>query len=82
MSPRAPLSSSAGSAARHGNRLGIVTFGNGSDNVMPPAGGRKGMLSLLRALADEPAEEGGGVTSPARALTLVGARRRRRQASS
>ena len=62
-------------AARRGNRLGIVTFGNGSDNVMPPAGGRKGMLSLLRALADEPAEEGGGVTSPARALTLVGATR-------
>jgi uncharacterized protein (DUF58 family) len=62
-------------AARRGNRLGIVTFGNGADNVMPPAGGRKGMLSLLRALADEPAEEGGGVTSPARALTLVGATR-------
>ncbi len=62
-------------AARRGNRLGIVTFGSGPDNVMPPAGGRRGMLSLLRALATEPAEEGGGVTSPARALTLVGATR-------
>ena len=45
-------------AARRGNRLGIVTFGTGADNVMPPAGGRKGMLGLLRALADR-ARRGG-----------------------
>jgi uncharacterized protein (DUF58 family) len=62
-------------AARRGNRLGIVTFGNGPDVVMPPAGGRRGMLGLIRALGTEPAEEGGGVTSPARALALVGATR-------
>jgi uncharacterized protein (DUF58 family) len=62
-------------AARRGNRLGIITFGAGADDVMPPVGGRRGMLSLLRALATEPAEEGGGVTSPARALSLVGATR-------
>ena len=60
-------------AARRGNRLGIVTFGAGPDAVTPPAGGRLGMLGLLRALDNEPAEEGGGQTSPARALTLVGA---------
>ena len=42
---------------------------------MPPAGGRRGMLGLIRALATEPAEEGGGPTSPARALALVGATR-------
>ncbi len=30
---------------------------------------------MIRALATEPAEEGGGVTSPARALALVGATR-------
>jgi uncharacterized protein (DUF58 family) len=62
-------------AARRGNRLGIVTFGSGPDVVTPPAGGRRGMLGLLRAVATEPAEEGGGVTSPARALALVGATR-------
>jgi uncharacterized protein (DUF58 family) len=62
-------------AARRGNRLGIVTFGAGPDRVMPPAGGRRGMLSLIRALDTEPAEEGHGPTSPARALALVGATR-------
>ena len=62
-------------AARRGNRLGIVTFGAGPDRVMPPAGGRRGMLSLIRALDSEPAEEGHGQTSPARALALVGATR-------
>jgi uncharacterized protein (DUF58 family) len=62
-------------AARRGNRLGIVTFGAGPDRVMPPAGGRRGMLSLLRALDTESAEEGHGPTSPARALALVGATR-------
>jgi len=62
-------------AARRGNRLGIVTFGNGADTVLPPAGGRRGMLGLIRALETEPPEEGHGPTSPARALALVGATR-------
>ena len=60
-------------AARRGNRLGVVTFGSGRENVSPPAGGSRGMLGLLRAIATEPPEEGGGQTSPARALALVGA---------
>jgi uncharacterized protein (DUF58 family) len=60
-------------AARRGNRLGVVTFGSGRENVSPPAGGSRGMLGLLRAIAIEPPEEGGGQTSPARALALVGA---------
>jgi uncharacterized protein (DUF58 family) len=62
-------------AARRGNRLGIVTFGGGSDTVLPPAGGRRGMLGLIRALETEPPEEGHGPTSPAKALALVGATR-------
>ena len=62
-------------AARRGNRLGIITFGSGPDRVTPPAGGRNGMLGLLHALETEPAEEGGGQTSPVRALALVGATR-------
>ena len=60
-------------AARRGNRLGVVTFGAGREIVSPPAGGSRGMLGLLRAIATEPPEEGGGQTSPARALALVGA---------
>ena len=60
-------------AARRGNRLGVVTFGAGREAVSPPAGGNRGMLGLLRAIATEPPEEGGGETSPARALGLVGA---------
>jgi uncharacterized protein (DUF58 family) len=62
-------------AARRGNRLGIVTFGGGRTDVLPPAGGRRGMLGLIRALETEPAEEGHGATSPARALALVAATR-------
>jgi uncharacterized protein (DUF58 family) len=60
-------------AARRGNRLGIVTFGAGREAVSPPAGGTRGMLGLLRAVAADPLEEGGGETSPVRALALVGA---------
>ena len=60
-------------AARRGNRLGVVTFGAGREAVSPPKGGSRGMLGLLRAIATEPPEEGGGETSPARALGLVGA---------
>ena len=60
-------------AARRGNRLGVITFGAGRETVQPPAGGRRGMLGLLTAVAAEGPEEGGGETSPARALALVGA---------
>jgi uncharacterized protein (DUF58 family) len=60
-------------AARRGNRLGVVTFGSGREDVSPPAGGSRGMLGLLRALATDPPEEGGGQTSPARALGVVAA---------
>jgi uncharacterized protein (DUF58 family) len=62
-------------AARRGNRLGVVTFGAGGESVLPPAGGRRGMFGLLTAIAADPPEEGGGETSPARALALVGATR-------
>ena len=62
-------------AARRGDRLGIVTFGAGRETVVPPAGGRRGMLGLIRTVDQEPLEEGGGLTSAARALTLVGATR-------
>jgi len=62
-------------AARRGDRLGIVTFGNGRETLVPPAGGRRGMLGLIRTVSQEPPDEGGGLTSAARALTLVEATR-------
>ncbi|HYH93095.1 MAG TPA: DUF58 domain-containing protein [Candidatus Saccharimonadales bacterium] len=61
--------------ARRSDRLGVVTFGAGRELVSPPAGGRNGMAGLLRALAAETPEEGGGATSIARALRTVAASR-------
>ncbi len=61
--------------ARRSDRLGVITFGAGRDRVQPPAGGRNGMLSLIRALhADSPAE-GGGATTMTTALRTVAASR-------
>jgi uncharacterized protein (DUF58 family) len=34
-------------STRHGNALGVVTFGNGPTRTMPPSQGRPGMLGLL-----------------------------------
>ena len=51
-------------ATRHGNALGIVSFGNGEPQTMPPAQGRPGMLALLMSLRREAA--------PAGATTTVG----------
>ena len=62
-------------AARRGDRLGIVTFGNGHETVLPPSGGRRGMLSLIRTVSEEGPDEGGGATTAARALGLVAATR-------
>ena len=56
-------------AARRGDRLGIVTFGAGRETVLPPAGGRRGMLGLIRTVVRRAPDEGGGLTSPARALS-------------
>jgi uncharacterized protein (DUF58 family) len=62
-------------AARRGDRLGIVTFGSGREAVLPPAGGRRAMVGLIRTVSEESPEEGGGLTSASRALSLVGASR-------
>jgi uncharacterized protein (DUF58 family) len=61
--------------ARRSDRLGVVAFGAGTERISPPAGGRNGMLGLLRTLALDPPEEGGGSTSMARALHAVAASR-------
>jgi len=50
-------------ATRHGNALGIMTFGDERARTIPPGQGRKGMLGLLTVLRDDPAPEGNGATS-------------------
>ena len=57
-------------ATQRGNRLGLVTFGGGSDRRLPPTAGRQGLLASLvaaRAAGDAalPAEHAGAVTPPA-----------------
>jgi uncharacterized protein (DUF58 family) len=62
--------------ARRSDRLGVIAFGDADKPVVqPPAGGRNGMLGLLRTLAVDPPEEGGGTASVASALRTVAASR-------
>jgi uncharacterized protein (DUF58 family) len=58
-------------ASRRGNRLGLVAFGDGAAQAIPPRQGRAGMLGLLLSLRREPVLEGGGATSLGGALGLV-----------
>jgi uncharacterized protein (DUF58 family) len=60
-------------ASRRGNRLGVVTFGDGPTRTLPPRQGRAGMLGLLLALGGLPEQppppaQGSEPTSLARAL--------------
>ncbi len=57
--------------SRRSDRLGVVTFGGRQQTIMPPAGGRNGMLGLLRALAIDAPEEGPTGSTLARALHTV-----------
>lgn len=56
-------------ATRHGNRLGVITFGGAEPQTLPPRQGRAGLLGMLTALRAEPTEEGVGATSVGAALT-------------
>jgi uncharacterized protein (DUF58 family) len=58
-------------ATRRGNRLGIITFGAGPEQVTPPSSGRRALLGLFSSLRGEPPYEGFGKTSPGRALEIV-----------
>ena len=67
-------------ATQRGNRLGLVTFGGGSDRRLPPTAGRQGLLASLiaaRAAGDAalPVETGvvdaAGAVTPAEALSFV-----------
>ena len=61
--------------ARRSDRLGVVAFGADRERVAPPAGGRHGMLGLLRTLASDAPEEGAGLASMSHALRTVAASR-------
>jgi uncharacterized protein (DUF58 family) len=68
-------------ASRRGNRLGVVTFGDGRPRALPPRQGRVGLLGLLEALRDEEPPPGAGrvgATSLGEALQRTSALARQR----
>jgi uncharacterized protein (DUF58 family) len=60
-------------ATRRGNRLGLVTFGDGRPRSFPPRQGRAGLIGLLSALRDEPANGRVGETSLGEVATRTAA---------
>jgi uncharacterized protein (DUF58 family) len=50
-------------ATRRGNRLGVMTFGDGDPEALPPRQGRMGLIGLLTALKRDPPEHESGTTS-------------------
>jgi uncharacterized protein (DUF58 family) len=65
-------------ATRRGNRLGVVTFGDGDPRVLKPRQGRLGLLGLLGELRREPGADGSGGTSVGAAVTHTAALARNR----
>ena len=64
-------------ATRRGNRLGIVTFGEGQPHASPPRQGRVGLIGLLTKLREEP-EGSSGAAPLNEALRQTGAIARQR----
>ncbi len=65
-------------ATRRGNRLGVVTFGDGDPRALPPRQGRAGLLGVLQAVGREPDRAPVGATSLGEALTRTAALARQR----
>lgn len=65
-------------ATRRGNRLGLLTFGDRRPRTLPPAQGRRGLVGLLAALAQEPGSARVGATSLGAALARTAATARQR----
>jgi uncharacterized protein (DUF58 family) len=57
---------------RHGNRLGVITFGDAKPLAVPPRQGRVGLIGLLTIARREPQGDGGGATSLGEALARTG----------
>jgi uncharacterized protein (DUF58 family) len=60
-------------ATRHGNRLGLVTFGVRRPRSLRALQGRRGLLGLLATLRTAPEPDGTGATSLGEALERAGA---------
>jgi uncharacterized protein (DUF58 family) len=58
-------------STRHGNRLGVLTFGGAEDRRMAPVGGRAGLLAVLAARPGDAEPGSHAVSSPANALRFV-----------
>ena len=65
-------------ATRRGNRLGVVTFGDGEPRALPARQGRVGLLGLLAALHREPRRNGTGATSLGKGIARASALARQR----
>ena len=68
-------------ATRRGNRLGVVTFGDGNPRSAPVRQGRRGLIGLLSALREEAAAPDGervGATSLGEALRRTDGHARQR----
>jgi uncharacterized protein (DUF58 family) len=65
-------------ASRHGNRLGVLSFGDGGPRTLPPRQGRTALVGLLLALHDEVDGAPHGATSLGQALRRAGAAARQR----
>jgi uncharacterized protein (DUF58 family) len=57
---------------RHGNRLGVITFGDAKPLAVPPRQGRVGLIGLLTIARREPQGDGAGATSLGEALARTG----------
>jgi uncharacterized protein (DUF58 family) len=65
-------------ATRRGNRLGILTFGDGEPRALPPRQGRMGLIGLLTALERNPPLHEAGATSLALAISRTATLARQR----
>jgi uncharacterized protein (DUF58 family) len=65
-------------ATRRGNRLGVLSFGDGAPRVLKPRQGRLGLLGLLSELRREPGGDGAGGTSVGGAVNQAAALARNR----
>jgi uncharacterized protein (DUF58 family) len=65
-------------ATRQGNRLGVMTFGAHSAEVIPPLQGRQGLMRLMLALRATPEPDGQGATDLPDALSRAGRLARQR----
>ena len=65
---------------RHGNKLGVVTFGDADPRSQPPRQGKQGLLGLLTGLREPEEQDSGpvGATSLGGALARAGALARQR----